>query len=161
MYGLLSSNTLDDYIIDVCDYIGVNTKNAKLLLMETALVETNYGLTTDLTPNSDFGIFQFTQTGLTQVKNYTSTQRKAGIKSRYGIDIDTLTTAKLAYAPLASTICARLYYLTISSPIPSTLEGRATYWKKYYNSTLGAGTIEGYIMAVKGHERIKILENIK
>jgi hypothetical protein len=160
MYGLITGDTLDKYIIDVCDFIGVNSSNAKLLLMETALAETNYGLTPDLTPNSDYGVFQFTQTGLNAVKRV-STERKNAVKQKYGIDIDTLTPAKLAYAPLASTICARLYYLTISEAIPNTLEKRAAYWKKYYNSSLGSGTINGYIMAVKGHEREKILKNIQ
>jgi hypothetical protein len=158
MYGLISSERLDGYIIDVCNQFG-NASNAKLLLMETALAETNYGNTPDLTPNSDFGVFQFTQTGLNAVKGV-STDIKAKIRKRYGVEIDKLTTASLAFNPLASTICARLYYLTIPAAIPNTLQGRAEYWKKYYNSSLGAGTVQGYINAVKGNERPKILKDV-
>jgi len=33
---------------------------------------------------------------------------------------------------------------------PSTLEGRANYWKTWYNSSLGKGTIKHYIESNKG-----------
>ena len=40
---------------------------------------------------------------------------------------------------------ARLHYLRFSAAIPDTVEGQATYWKKYYNTHLGAGTPQKYI----------------
>lgn len=49
---------------------------------------------------------------------------------------------------LQAVLC-RFYYLGINEAIPSTLEGRARYWKKYYNSELGAGTPEKYISRVR------------
>jgi hypothetical protein len=48
----------------------------------------------------------------------------------------------------AAAMC-RIYYLRVSEVIPDTLLGQATYWKKYYNTPLGAGTVQEYIDAWK------------
>jgi len=39
----------------------------------------------------------------------------------------------------------RLYYYSKRGAIPKDLRGRAEYWKKYYNTKFGAGTVEKYI----------------
>lgn len=43
--------------------------------------------------------------------------------------------------------CRLVYWFKSANPIPNhkDIEGLAEYWKKYYNSYLGAGTIEGAI----------------
>jgi hypothetical protein len=40
---------------------------------------------------------------------------------------------------------ARVHYLRRPEPIPTDLTGQAEYWKKWYNTYLGAGTVEEYI----------------
>lgn len=40
---------------------------------------------------------------------------------------------------------ARLHYLRVASSVPEDLRGQAGYWKMYYNTRLGKGTIDGYI----------------
>ena len=49
---------------------------------------------------------------------------------------------------------ARIHYLRIADKIPSTLEEQAAYWKKYYNSVLGKGTVEEYITNYKKFNNI-------
>jgi hypothetical protein len=45
----------------------------------------------------------------------------------------------------ASIIMARIKYLSCPGQnIPDGLTGQAAYWKKYYNTALGAGTIDEY-----------------
>lgn len=39
---------------------------------------------------------------------------------------------------------ARLHYLRVASPVPLDLRGQAEYWKRYYNTRLGAGTVAKY-----------------
>jgi hypothetical protein len=46
----------------------------------------------------------------------------------------------LAYA---AAMC-RIHYLRVPAPIPDTLNGQAEYWKMYYNTPAGAGTVEEY-----------------
>jgi hypothetical protein len=45
---------------------------------------------------------------------------------------------------LAISMC-RVHYLRVREAIPGNLEGWARYWKKYYNTYKGKGTIEEYI----------------
>lgn len=40
---------------------------------------------------------------------------------------------------------ARLCYARHAETIPKDLEGQAEYWKQYYNTKKGAGTVEAYI----------------
>ncbi len=44
-----------------------------------------------------------------------------------------------------ATFMARIHYLRVKQPIPSRLEEQAQYWKKYYNTYKGKGTVNGYI----------------
>ena len=40
---------------------------------------------------------------------------------------------------------ARLHYWRAPGPIPSTAAGQAGYWKQYYNTPAGAGTVDQYL----------------
>ena len=42
---------------------------------------------------------------------------------------------------------ARVHYLRAPGAIPLTVPGQAEYWKQYYNTPLGKGTIEHYMRA--------------
>jgi hypothetical protein len=49
---------------------------------------------------------------------------------------------------LALAICmARVHYLRVRAPLPAADDvwGMATYWKDYYNTRLGKGTIEEFV----------------
>lgn len=40
---------------------------------------------------------------------------------------------------------ARVHYWRCPGPIPNDLLGQAKYWKQFYNTTLGAGTVDEYL----------------
>ena len=48
----------------------------------------------------------------------------------------------------AGIIHARIKYWRVPKKMPTSVEGQANYWKKYYNSELGAGSVEHYIELV-------------
>lgn len=48
----------------------------------------------------------------------------------------------------AGIVMCRLKYRRVPKPLPKDLAGQAKYWKKYYNSDLGAGTPEKFIQTV-------------
>lgn len=55
-------------------------------------------------------------------------------------DMDWLLRTNLAFA-----ICmCRIKYWRVDAPIPKTLEGRALYWKDFYNAD-GKGTVKRYM----------------
>tara|TARA_R110000772_G_scaffold9232_1_gene30346 strand:- start:376 stop:822 length:447 start_codon:yes stop_codon:yes gene_type:complete len=49
-----------------------------------------------------------------------------------------------------ATAAARLQYYRQPGAIPDTIEGRAAYWKRYWNTPLGRGTEIKYINDNKG-----------
>lgn len=51
----------------------------------------------------------------------------------------------LCYNLMFSIFMCRVFYLRFVEKIPDTLEGQARYWKKYYNTSKGKGTVEQYI----------------
>jgi hypothetical protein len=53
----------------------------------------------------------------------------------------------------AGIVHARLKYWRVPKKMPSSLEGQADYWKKYYNSESGAGSPEHFIELVKKYLR--------
>lgn len=44
-----------------------------------------------------------------------------------------------------ATAMCRVHYLRVPEPIPDYLGGQAAYWKKYYNTELGRGTVQEYL----------------
>lgn len=46
----------------------------------------------------------------------------------------------------AAAMC-RIFYLRVPAPLPAPhdLRGMAEYWKRYYNTRLGKGTVEGFM----------------
>lgn len=53
---------------------------------------------------------------------------------------------------------ARAKYLRVKAAIPKTVAGLASYWKSFYNSILGKGTVEKFMEAWKHHECNDLLE---
>ena len=52
----------------------------------------------------------------------------------------------MAYA----TAAARLHYYRVKDKLPENVQEDAHYWKKYYNTLYGKGTVEKYLDDVKG-----------
>ena len=124
-----------------------------LFLLEIAMAESMLGThpRTIRIGYSDRGPFQLNPVGFNETKHYSAHgSLKTYYKnlSKYGIDwlhtdIDMCNTA------LFGAIASRLLLLIDTNPIPKTLEGRATYWKKKYNSDMGHGDEPVYIERVK------------
>ena len=51
--------------------------------------------------------------------------------------------------PLYSGLAARLFFMTMNSPIPCDVAGQAAYWKLNYNTPAGDGTEQGFIADVQ------------
>lgn len=146
-----------------------NKEDLKNLLRETAIAESNYGNAIyDYKRKFGRGIFQFDKVGMKQaLLQVARVNAAAKIKAVSGFvwNIPKPTNSsfndtelmdfymKFNECAVLSAILCRFYYLGVSKPIPSTLSGRAQYWKTYYNSELGAGTPEKYIARVQTFEK--------
>ena len=162
-YGHATEKELKLMIGDVCEYLdGKNIeydyyneqyKRAYLMVLETACAETQLGTFPDLTNKSGFGICQFDEIGFKHVKER-SMKYQDEIYNKWGINIDLITLIELRYNPFISVLFCRLFYKSIPDPIPSDRKGRAHYWKKWYNTFKGKGTIKHYLASCE-----EILDN--
>ena len=67
---------------------------------------------------------------------------------------DELVWANILEKNIASGIIhCRLKYWRVPKKMPSSLEGQADYWKKYYNTEGGAGDPEHFVESVKKYLR--------
>ena len=120
--------------------------DALFLILETASVESKLGGVNDRSLHVGMGICQFDRFPFYDHKRRSMRFRKK-IVEELGVDIKLIEWEDLRYNSFLSLLFCRLFYLNIQKPIPSSVEDRAGYWKKYYNTFLGKGTIEHYLIA--------------
>lgn len=150
-YGLVSKFDAVATARKVCDVLGHgSTKKALAILIETAQQETQLGSIADRHPLKwGVGLCQFDKIAFDDVKQRTAKHKRDRIKRVFGLNIQEVKHESLAYSPLLSFIFCRLFYMLIEEPIPETVNGRAKYWKKYYNTVKGKGTTVKYVTNTK------------
>lgn len=145
---------LKEAITDILQKLSLNaTDNAINLLVETACQESACGKYIKQINGPACGIFQIEpNTAKDIIKNFVS--YKPNIRSKLNqIYIQFMSLEdNLKYNLMYSVAMCRIHYMRVSEPIPDTVEGRAEYWKKYYNTALGKGTVEEYIKNVNKYK---------
>lgn len=130
--------------------LGMWSKQAEDLLLETACQESHCGEYIRQLGCSGytgaFGIYQMEIATARDIYDRFINKRPAIKKVIDEIKGPSLAmheamTVNLAYA----TALARIKYYLDPKPIPMTLEERAEYWKRIYNTKLGKGKPEEYI----------------
>jgi hypothetical protein len=145
-------------------------KAATALLRETAIQESNMGQTSgtyDMVNDPKFGRGSF---GVGQVdeRNFEDTMSRLRgdkgqprnlvkyvqrFKDELGIDLTEVEYEDLA-DPKLGLIFTRLHYLKNPDPVPTTVQGRSKYWKKFYNTSAGAGTPDEYLSNQESYAEI-------
>jgi len=151
-YGLANQRHLRDTVVAVCSVLGYGGQGgfAVDLMMETAAQETRCGQYRDPTPNgAGRGLFQVDPVAFNDICQRARTNDLEMIFSHFAIDIKKIRHDALDYSPLLAAIFCRLFYKLIPDVIPASVEGRAVYWKKHYNTVLGAGTAAEYVVNAK------------
>ena len=150
-YGLGQQSDLTAMVERVCACLGYGlNKTAPQLLLETMAQETRLGAYKDPTPyGAGRGICQFDLIAFKDVQERTGALDAKAIQAEFAIDIKKTRHDQLDYSPLLSLIFCRLFYKLVKAPIPADLEGRAAYWKRYYNTVAGKGTAHEYIESAK------------
>lgn len=148
-YGLTSKEQITSHARKVVSVLGGGF-TAERSLIEIAAAETHSGTFPDSHPEKlGVGLTQFDQIGFDDVQKRTRRKDRDRVLQILGYDLGRLVLADLAYDPLLALVFTRLKYKLIPDEIPDTLEGRAKYWKKHYNTTAGKGSAEEYLERVK------------
>ncbi len=154
-YGLIGGNVqIQAYIYMACKVISPTTvENAKLLLAETIAVESKNGQVADNSLTYGEGLTQFDKPTFIDVKKTFSDIKHVEllkrIKTFLNVDILTAEYEDLRKSPMLSIVMARLLYLRVPESIPDTDFGRWAYYKRWFNSSLGATTESKYMNAKK------------
>ena len=151
----MNSKQLFDTILDTLEFCGMTcSSNVVNMILETACVESNCGEYIKQLKGPACGIFQIEPRTAKDIIDHFIYYRPK-LRENY---------AKLmnGFLSLEQNLCTnlmfqifmcRIFYLRFSEVIPDTVESRAKYWKKYYNTNLGKGTVEKYIKAVEKHKK--------
>ena len=146
-YGLVNQAHALDMAQVICDVLGHGANGrAVQLMLETAAQETRLGFYRDPTPyRAGTGLCQIDEIAFHDIVARTNPRSRNLIREAFGIELGRLKYQELEFNPFLSLLFCRLHYLLVPAAIPVTLEDRAHYWKKYYNTVAGKGTPEEYV----------------
>jgi len=143
-----------DDVLNQLEGIGIpNTEEARYLVFETGMAESGYRHLEQIGGGPGISFFQLEIGTVTDIWENYVLYRKPYIQALYklGLVEDALTFSVFTNIALAVAFC-RLYYRRKPGAIPGTMPGRAAYWKKYYNTAGGAGSVDHYVAANMGIE---------
>lgn len=122
------------------------SKAAEELVLGTALQESHLTYLKQLGGGPALGVFQMEPATHDDIwDNFLTYRNELGliISELAGTCQSSEMTSNLAYA------CAmcRVHYFRVPDELPAAgdIAGQATYWKRHYNTPLGAGTVEEYM----------------
>lgn len=140
---------LRDYIVlPALERINAWTPAAEQLVIGTALAESSAVFVQQIGRGPARGFFQMEPATHDDIWERYLSRRPDLLDSLKGLimrdmDLHDQLRGNLFYA---AAMC-RIFYLRFKEPLPEVndWQGMAEYWKKYYNTHLGAGTVEGFI----------------
>ena len=122
--------------------------DALALIMRTGMAESGYRVLRQMNGGPAIGFWQVElNTARDTLKSFVNYRSKIlNTLKDLGLDESDLEFCLLSNISLQVAFC-RLKYLRDPNPIPSwdNIEAQAKYWKKVYNTNLGAGTIKHFI----------------
>jgi hypothetical protein len=153
----MDEKQIRNLIIRILEKIGLHSKEAEDLVFRTGKVESSYKYIRQLRGPAR-GLFQCEPWVSVDIcNNYLSYRPELMKKVANAIkvnishfvepkeeDWDFILETNLA----AQIAMCRLHYRRIPSKLPNSLKGQAAYWKKYYNSSAGRGTVEDFLERV-------------
>jgi len=150
-YGLVKLEHAHDMAVAVCDVLGhSSTGCAVKLLLETAAQETKLGGYRDETAYAaGSGLCQFDRIAFEDVQRRVRDVHAHRVLVAFGINVRAVKYRELEHNPFLSLIFCRLFYLLIPEAVPVTLQARAEYWKRYYNTASGKGKAGEYIASAE------------
>jgi len=135
------------------------SEDAEELVFLTGLVESNYNYIKQLGTGPARSFWQVEPfTAKDSIDNYLiyRSDKLFNVAHIVCMDTDTLKNLSmdnidyLLHTNIAAGIAfCRLKYWRAPAKIPSDLEGMAQYWKTYYNTEQGAGTVEHFLAMCK------------
>mgnify|MGYP000055945115 CR=1 FL=1 len=145
-YGYGSPEQVKEVIEHVCSKFHTAKRRA-MTIAAFAAVETQFGTYPDSCVEYGTSILQYDPIRFEDIKARTRKKNKDLVLREFGVDIDLVDLCCLRYNILLAVIFAILALLLIKEALPYTMEGIYAYWKKYWNSKEGKGTLEHFTVS--------------
>lgn len=152
-----SKQFLERVIKPTLVFIGHDSKAAQQLLLGTALTESNLTHISQIPVPIARGFFQVEKPTHDDYWNG-YLERNQRLRDKV---LDLMNTGMGDFEQVEGNMyyaaaLARVHYLRIKEAIPQAgdIEGMARYWKKYYNTHLGKGTVEHFLKHKATIERL-------
>ena len=130
--------------------MNLDSQAARDLIYKTGMAESGYKTLQQYGGGPALGFFQMEpNTAIDIWDNYVMYRPKYRDKLyALGFDEGALEFCLLSNVGLQAAFC-RLHYRRVPSALPKAgnLQAQAEYWKKYYNSNLGKGTVKHFMEA--------------
>jgi len=142
---------LREYIVKpALESVGMYSEVAEDLIMGTAAQESLLSYVKQLGNGPAVGLFQMEPNTYHDIwENYLMHRHELRSKVISAIRFDAIVPdpRRMIWDHRLAAIMCRIHYRRVPAPLPEyeDIEGYAAYWKKYYNTILGAGTTEEYI----------------
>jgi hypothetical protein len=147
MDGLNASQFRRDVIAPVLHHIGLWSPEAETLLLGTAMVESRLHFIRQLKSGPALSVFQIEPPTYHDVFNnflrFRPELREKVESLRSNFYPHELAHLELLGNMNYATAIARIVYRRAPGAIPVTAAGMAHYYKRHYNTVLGASTVEG------------------
>jgi len=146
----INSNQLQKEIIEpTLRRLDLHSKAAVHLLLGTCAQESHMGeYIRQLGNGPALGIYQMEPaTHDDIVENFLQYKRQLKQRIAREFGYNNYIADRMIYDLRYATVMARLHYFRVAAAIPPStqIEALAAYWKRYYNTHLGAGTVEEFI----------------
>lgn len=145
----INSAQLRDIIIrPTLTALGMLSPSAENLLLGTAAVESQIGKYIKQVNGPAIGIFQMeprTFEDIWERKISTNVAVRAKVRLLLGYEVRP-KAERMASDLMLAALMTRIFYYSIPKELPDKddIIGLATYWKTYYNTPKGKGTVEGF-----------------
>ena len=143
----MDKKQLRDLISLTLKKIDLHSESAVELLLGTAAQESRLGeYIRQLRNGPALGIFQMEPDTFKDILDrYLLRKPELFEKIKAVSGIDCYKVEYLEWNLVFAICMSRVFYLRIPEAIPADLTDQAAYWKKYYNTHLGKGTVQEYI----------------
>ena len=133
-------------IVPALDAIGLNSQAAQELLLGTALQESNLYYLKQLGMGPAMGLFQMEPATHDDIWTHYLIYKPKLAGKVHTISAQQTPEELAGNLWYAAAMC-RIHYLRVKAPLPEAgdIDAQAAYWKKHYNTTLGAGTEDEYL----------------
>lgn len=144
---MFEKKSFQQLIENTLEFIGLKSENAVYLLMGTCAQESLFGkYRRQLGNGPALGVYQMEPATFNDiVSNFLAYKPKLADSIKKIAKVNDFNAADLINNDVLATCMARVHYLRVTEPIPSSLGGWSYYWKKYYNTYKGKGNESEFI----------------